>query len=834
MDLANERSLFLEFEAAVLSPPSGPQVVRPYRIGWLLKSVDVDSASIRYRCFHFARALSARFKSIYFTSATELQNALANLDAVIIVKRIDKAVPSLVAKAKLYHVPVFLDLCDDMIAPGYVKNEFGVNLLRFLGLVPFLAGVTVPSAKMADRIEGYARDNGFPLLKVHVVPDVAETWDVYRATYEAIKGAEVPARLTGPGRPQSYGLKKVVWFGNYGASHSNFGIFSLKPTLKSLRAVNEEIPLELVVISNNEPVYNALVHECGFATRYVPWSPQAVYSELASAHAALLTTGDDDFCEIKSSSRVLQSFAAGVPVITAKGAAISEFDDAIAIGRMRDALRSCLGPSRERFVPSRLAAARRILPRYTPERLGAIWAGLLTAAIKKSRADRAATSRDKYLLILEPGDDLKVAHALLSTVKQASELNYVLLVSTELVELQPNFGRILRLSRKYPRFFSGRLEGIRNLLVDCCAVVVERRSAPTAKLVGAYASQLGIPVVTSQEAVGRFSRSPAFANTGQMRFGDSANPGPFDERLNDDGTVDWAFIVNEKARGWILDAICREIGSRQPNSWQVCYHPDVAPDARNFFFSHYALLQSFVDEQPEKLQNSKVFVWYTHPREESANAVARLLLAFEQVTKVIFACESNRQLWIERGLPEEKTAVVLGAADSELFPYHQRDNGAVGLSSSFYERKNPDCLLQVMKLLPHREFVLIGRNWNQYALFEEMRALPNFTYVTASYREYPSIYANFDVFLSISNLEGGPIPLVEAMMSNAVPVASRTGFAPDLIEHGENGFIFDLDASPQMIADLIEKAFDLGGNVRETVEHYTWDNFSSAIMKLAE
>jgi len=834
MDLASERNLFVEFEGAVLSPLTQvPSLVRPYRIGWLLKSLDVDSASIRYRCFHFARVLSPRFKSIYFTSATEMQNALPTLDAIILVKRIDKAVPSLVAKARLYHVPVFLDLCDDMIAPGYVKNEFGVNLLRFLGIVPFLAGVTVPSARMADRIAGYASDNGFPSLKVHVVPDVAETWDVYRATYKAITGQDVQGALTGPGRPQSFGPKKVVWFGNYGASHSNFGIFSLKPTLKSLRAVNQEIPLELVIISNSEPVYKALVHECGFLTRYVPWSPEAVYSELASAHAALLTTGDDDFCEIKSSSRVLQAFAAGVPVITAKGPAISEFDDAIAVGRMKDALRSCLGPSRQRFVPPRLASARRILPRYTPERIGMIWASLLSASIRLGRAARAQIRRNTYLLILEPGDDVKKAHALLSTVKQHRDIEYVLLVASELVESQPSFGRILRLSRKYPRFYSGRLEGIRNLLVDCAGVVVERRSASVAKLVGGYAAQLGIPVLTSEEAVARFSRTSALANV-DRETPSIRNPGPFEERLNDDGTVDWSFIVNEKARGWILDGICREIGSRQPDSWQVCYHPDVPPEAKNFFFSHYALFQAFVDEQPEKLENSKTFVWYTHPREENANSVARLLLAFERVTKVVFACESNRQLWIERGLAEEKTAVILGAADPRLFRYHERGNGIVGLSSSFYERKNPDCLLAVLKLLPHREFMLVGRNWNQYALFEEMQALPNFTYKTAPYRDYPAIYANFDVYLSISSLEGGPIPLVEAMMSNAVPVASRTGFAPDLIDHGRNGYVFDLDAPAERIAELIEKAFELEGDVRETVEQYSWDAFSSAVVKLAQ
>ena len=301
------------------------------------------------------------------------------------------------------------------------------------------------------------------------MPDVAETWDVYRATYRAITGRDVQTALTGAGRPQSFGPKKVVWFGNYGASHSNFGIFSLKPTLKSLRAVNHEIPLELVIISNNEAVYNALVHECGFLTRYVPWSPQAVYSELASAHAALLTTGDDDFCEIKSSSRVLQAFAAGVPVITAKGTAISEFDDAIAVGRMKDALRSCLGPSRQRFVPPRLASARRILPRYTPERVGAIWASLLNLSIRLSQTQRAATRRETYLLILESGDDIKKAHALLSTVKQSHELDYILLASTELVEFSAQFRKNIAAVSQIPSFLFGTPRGNSQLACRLCS-----------------------------------------------------------------------------------------------------------------------------------------------------------------------------------------------------------------------------------------------------------------------------------------------------------------------------------------------------------------------------
>jgi glycosyltransferase involved in cell wall biosynthesis len=832
MDVAYEGGLAIEFESGTLSPAPGRKSVRSV-VGWLVQSVDVNSAGTRYRCFHFARALSGEFESVYLTSLSELQEALPRLDALIIVKRLDRAVLDVVGMARMHGLPIFLDLCDDLISPAYFKNDLGVNLVHFLGIGPFLSGVTVSSAEMADRVESYAADHGCASIPVHVVPDIAETWDIFEATHKAVTGKNPHREVQQPSRGRAHRPKQVLWFGNFGASHGNFGMFSLRPLLKSLEAVHADIPFELVVVSNSETVFKGLVHKCGFASRYVPWSPSAIYQAIAEADVALLTTGDDEFCSIKSSNRVLQALAAGVPVITQKSPALAEFEDVIFSGRVEESLRLCLGRRRERVVPERLRAAQAPLARYTPEALGGIWAGLLTRAIDARRGTQPTSKSRRILFVVEPGDRLASVKAALLAAKGMAALDYELLVSTDLLEEQPAFNSILRMPRALPRFYSGNLKGGRSLLHKCSAIVVDRRSAPVAKSLASHAEHLGVRVLTTEEAAAGALKPFARKSRTEARAS-SIVAGPFSERTEADGSVNWAFIVHQNARGWILDAICREIGSRQPASWMVFYHPEPSAEARNLFFSHYLLLENYLERQPEKVESARTFVWYTHPREDSPKTIAKQLLAFERVTKVIFACESNRQMWLARGLAEEKTAVVLGAADRGLFRFHERGDGAVGLSSSFYERKNPDCLLELIKLLPHRRFVLLGRKWNQYARFEEMRAQPNFTYLRSPYRDYPAIYATFDVFLSMSSLEGGPIPLIEAMMSNAVPVASRTGFAPDLIRHGENGFIFDLDAPVQKIAELIEAAFRLEGDVRATVEEYDWNHFSESIMRLAE
>ncbi|WP_367271061.1 glycosyltransferase family 4 protein [Sphingorhabdus sp. EL138] len=412
-------------------------------------------------------------------------------------------------------------------------------------------------------------------------------------------------------------------------------------------------------------------------------------------------------------------------------------------------------------------------------------------------------------------------------------LDYEMLVSMDLLEANPRFASALHAARCLPRFFSGKLPSFDGELEQCSCVVIGNCGTKFGKAMVDLASKFDVEVVEFREALNRdfsiYSTQEA-VDEGTTR----APPGPHPPRMNLDGSVDWAFVIHSNARGWILDAICQEIGSRQPASWQVIGHRTRPPPAKNLFFSHFTLLDSFDIRFPEEIAASKIFLWYTHPREETPASIARSLDLFGRATRVIFTSETNRAVWIERGLPPERATVVLGAADPQLFLGHNRDNGCVGMSSSFYERKNPDLMLEVIKALPHRQFTLLGRNWKRYARFEELQALPNFTYLSAPYRDYPRIYGTFDVFLSISSLEGGPIPLIEAMMCNAVPVASNTGFAHDLITPGQNGFIFDHDASVEMVADLIEKAFALPTDVRSTVEPYDWDRFSAKIVELAQ
>ncbi|MBD6619138.1 glycosyltransferase family 4 protein [Komarekiella sp. 'clone 1'] len=299
--------------------------------------------------------------------------------------------------------------------------------------------------------------------------------------------------------------------------------------------------------------------------------------------------------------------------------------------------------------------------------------------------------------------------------------------------------------------------------------------------------------------------------------------------LDDHQLYDLVFVIHD-AKGWILEAICREIATYFPGKYFFAYSLTELPQAKAYFFAHYSFLPIALKQNPI-LWQSKLLVWYTHPK-DIGRSNEELIYTLNQSTKVICTCSQFVELLKNQGVNSKKTTFILGGADPAMFQPHQRLNGAVGFCTAYYARKSPELIFNIIKSMPHRKFILLGRDWDQYERFEELIALPNLSYIQAPYSDYPKYYAEMDVFVSPAKLEGGPIPLIEAMMCNIVPVASRTGFAPDIINHGENGFIFDIDSPGEVVCKLIDQAFNIPANISKTVEHLTWKNFSLEVQEL--
>ena len=72
------------------------------------------------------------------------------------------------------------------------------------------------------------------------------------------------------------------------------------------------------------------------------------------------------------------------------------------------------------------------------------------------------------------------------------------------------------------------------------------------------------------------------------------------------------------------------------------------------------------------------------------------------------------------------------------------------------------------------------------------------------YSEMPEWYRHIDVLICTSLFEGCPLPVLEAAACGKPVISTRVGIVPQLIKHGENGFVIDPVRSNSDIRNALE------------------------------
>jgi glycosyltransferase involved in cell wall biosynthesis len=128
-------------------------------------------------------------------------------------------------------------------------------------------------------------------------------------------------------------------------------------------------------------------------------------------------------------------------------------------------------------------------------------------------------------------------------------------------------------------------------------------------------------------------------------------------------------------------------------------------------------------------------------------------------------------------------------------------------------------------------------------LHERLRALPR-NRVELINREFdhddlPQFYSSADVFAfpSICD-EAFGLPLVEAMASGCVPVATRKGAFPEIVEHERSGLLVEPADAPALAAAIIRLCGDaslrnqMQAAARQRArEHFTWDHVAQSLLE---
>lgn len=306
------------------------------------------------------------------------------------------------------------------------------------------------------------------------------------------------------------------------------------------------------------------------------------------------------------------------------------------------------------------------------------------------------------------------------------------------------------------------------------------------------------------------------------------------KKKNKNKVASITYVAREADKEWIFGAKVKRLAKHSRLNATNYFNNGLRnlPNSDGYFFIFHQYFYRAMRHNPQIL-NKKNIVMYTHENFTTSFSKTHVIWCLNKADKVVFLNSKVQQKLINAGLKKEKTTVIHIASNPDFFLPHERTQGTVGFCSAFSDRKNPELIFNLVKHTPERHFYLIGRYWDKFEKFTELNNFINFTYFdNEDYENYPNLYNKIDIFISPSKNEGGPVPILEAMLSNCIPIASKTGFAEDIITHNKNGYLFEVDATYTTVKALIDKAAKNTNNIRETAMEFSWENCSQKIDSL--
>jgi glycosyltransferase involved in cell wall biosynthesis len=199
------------------------------------------------------------------------------------------------------------------------------------------------------------------------------------------------------------------------------------------------------------------------------------------------------------------------------------------------------------------------------------------------------------------------------------------------------------------------------------------------------------------------------------------------------------------------------------------------------------------------------------------------------------------QLLLSTGIEETKIRCVYGAVDREKF-FPKAGKAEMGtnnfclhgeseyvlISGDCKERKNPALILSVVKQNPSLNFVIHGRGWeNMVRNFSGS----NLTYIKFDSRSHPILMRNASTYLSLSSLEGGPYPTLEALASGTPVVATNTGWNSEVIPDGA-GVILPINTGTSEVTTALRYSIERKPKVEGKdllMGKFTWEELGAAL-----
>jgi glycosyltransferase involved in cell wall biosynthesis len=230
-------------------------------------------------------------------------------------------------------------------------------------------------------------------------------------------------------------------------------------------------------------------------------------------------------------------------------------------------------------------------------------------------------------------------------------------------------------------------------------------------------------------------------------------------------------------------------------------------------------------ENKKRTLNCNVTVFYTHHSSVEPDELTNLKLLRKATKVIVCSLEIKKFLIRFVGLDfENKIHVVLGGADISRFKSINvnRNPSNVLFVSNLTGRKRPDLIVRTVKENSDFFFTLHGKNWLGSIFLDQLNSLPNFRYIDFDFQKANEIYNQSSIFMSLSDLEGAPMPALESLAAGCKVVLTNTGFAQELSDISKSVVVIPINPSSIDVKNslrIIQYSPYPHANIRESFDY---------------
>ena len=288
-------------------------------------------------------------------------------------------------------------------------------------------------------------------------------------------------------------------------------------------------------------------------------------------------------------------------------------------------------------------------------------------------------------------------------------------------------------------------------------------------------------------------------------------------------------------RDWILGNWIKEVKSRSQENFKLAWVLTIFANKRwwekftyfpfptygSYFFSYITIFEKYLSKDYEKYNGNSI-VLYPHNEPEMGSVIHQANV-LNSAFCVYFFCSRDAEALIKNGLDPSKVRLAFCAVDVDCVTHPEllRESKTVVLASRFGPRKGLEMLPELVRQMPDWRFIGLGRGWETFINSSGLSMLPNFEHHSFNKISRNYYFSKAEVFLSLSNLEGGPVPLIESIQLGCKPVSTDTGFARDVID--DNGILIPTNSTLEQVKSALIEIHDKPVKKNSIVCGLTWD-----------